>query len=251
MPSSFSRHFAFPHPLFTRQKPASGVWWENSIYYLWWEFLRRNSDYQTTCENGGKGEYAELYADFGNVHEGTFREWWTKDDRGARLFAEPPLPLSVKALTPDKIAALPKGWDSGSLLVMIPLSLPKRFIEKKLGKLLARHHKRKKGQKTYKESRAPYPIGTTFRVASLKKLLDLYDLHQLQPDLKEWELAQKLRLGTTLNKDELEGERGRANPTAVEKKKNLSVAVSKKLRDAKSIIKGVGRGKFPAFSKHK
>jgi hypothetical protein len=50
-------------------------------------------------------------------------------------------------LTPDEIAALPKGWDSGSILVMIPLSLPKRFIEKKLVKLLARHHKRKKGQK--------------------------------------------------------------------------------------------------------
>jgi hypothetical protein len=85
----------------------------------------------------------------------------------------------------------------------------------------------------------------------LKKLLELYDLHKSQPQLKEWELAQKLRLGTTLNKDELEGGRGRDNPTAVEKKKNLSVAVSKKLRDAKSIIEGVGHGVFPAFSKSK
>ncbi len=28
------------------------------------------------------GKYAELYADFGNVHEGTFKEWWTKDAAG-------------------------------------------------------------------------------------------------------------------------------------------------------------------------
>jgi hypothetical protein len=247
MPSPLSRHFAFGHPLFRQKKSELGVPWEDSIYHLWWEFLRRHAGYKKTCENGGKGEYAKLYADFGNVHEGTFREWWTKGDRGARLFSEPP--LTVTTLTPDDIAALPKGWNGGSLVVVIPLSLPKRFIEKKLAKLLARHHKRKKGQRTYKESRALYSIATQFRVASLKKLLDLYDLHQLQPDLKEWELAQKLRLGTTLNKDELEGGRGRANPTAVEKKQNLSVAVSKKLRDAKSIIKGVGRGVFPAFSK--
>ena len=75
--------------------------WDNSIYYLWWEFLRRHDGYKKTCENGGDGKYAELYADFGNVHEATFKEWWTKDGRGARLFAEPPLPNSVAALTSE------------------------------------------------------------------------------------------------------------------------------------------------------
>lgn len=133
--------------------------------------------------------------------------------------------------------------------MVIPLSLPKRFIEKKLAKLLARYHKRKKGQRTYKESRALYSIATQFRPSSLKKLLELYDVHQSQPHLKEWELGQRFRLGTVLTKDELEGGRGRNDSTAVDKRRNLSVAVSKKLRDAKSIIQGVGRGVFPAFSK--
>ena len=101
MTSTFPRHFAFAHPLFRQKQSTSGVRWDNSVYYLWWEFLRRHDGYKKTCENGGNGKYAELYADFGNVHEGTFKEWWTKDGRGARLFAEPPLPNSVAALTSE------------------------------------------------------------------------------------------------------------------------------------------------------
>jgi hypothetical protein len=81
--------------------------------------------------------------------------------------------------------------------------------------------------------------------------LELYDLHQLQPDLRQWELGQRFRLGDELTKDELESGRGSENHGAVAKKNVSAVAASKKLRDAKSIIDSVGRGKFPAFSKHK
>jgi hypothetical protein len=87
MTSPLSRHFAFGHPLFRQKKSELGVPWEDSVYYIWWEFLRRHDGYKKTCDNGGEGEYAKLYADFGNVHEGTFTEWWTRDQRGARLFA--------------------------------------------------------------------------------------------------------------------------------------------------------------------
>ena len=59
--------------VFRQEQSTSGVRWDNSVYYLWWEFLRRNEDYKKTCENGGKGKCDRLYADFGNVHEGTFK----------------------------------------------------------------------------------------------------------------------------------------------------------------------------------
>lgn len=155
MPQPFQRHFTFHHPLFKKTKTAKGNWWENSIYYLWWEFLRRHDGYKMTCESGGKGQHANLYADFGNVHDGTFKEWWSKDDRGARLFAEPSLPSSVVALTSEDIETLPKDWDPESLLIVaIPLSLRKQYIQQSLTKMLAKHHKRKQGQRTFKESRA-------------------------------------------------------------------------------------------------
>ena len=252
MPSIFQRHFAFRHPLFRQEQSTSGVRWNNSVYYLWWEFLRRHDGYKRTCENGGKGEYEKLYADFGNVHQGTFREWWTKDDRGARLFAEPPMPSSVRALTPNEIQELPEGWDSGALLIVaIPLSLRKRFIQQKLSKLLARHHKRKRGQRTYKESRALYPIAAQFNIHSLKRMLELYDFRQERPEIPLWEIGQRFRLGNALTDNELKGGRGRDNSVAVAKKNVLSVSASKKLTEAKSIIKGVGHGVFPAFSRRK
>lgn len=252
MPSTFRRHFTFRHPLFRQEQSTSGVRWNNSVYYLWWEFLRRHDGYKRTCENGGKGEYEKLYVDFGNVHEGSFREWWTKDDRGARLFAEPPMPSSVRALTQDEIEALPKDWDSGALLIVaIPLSLRKRFIQQKLGKLLARHHKRKRGQRTFKESRAVYPIAAQFNIHSLKRMLELYEFRQANPKMPLWQIGQRCRLGKVLTEEELKGGRGRDNPAAVAKKNVLSVAVSKKLTEAKSIIKGVGRGVFPTFSRQK
>jgi hypothetical protein len=223
---------------------------DNSIYYLWWEFLRRHEGYKKTCENGGKGKHAGLYADFGDVHEGTFREWWTKDDRGAHLFAEQPLPNRVVALTSKEIDALPEDWDSGSLLIVgIPLHLPKRFIQQKLKEILARHHKRKRGQRTFRESRAHYVIATQFRVHSLKKMLDLYDLRQEQPKMRLWEIGQRFNLGKALTEAERKGGRGRDNHGAVAKKKVLEVAASKRLRNAKSIIEGAGRGVFPAFAK--
>jgi hypothetical protein len=250
MTTTVPRHFTVRHPLFQRKESNSGIWWEKSVYYLWWEFLRRHDGYKETCENGGNGKYAELYADFGNVHEGPFKEWWTKDGRGARLFAEPPMPNSVAALTSEEIEALPQDWDAGSLLIVaIPLNLPKRFIQQRLSRLLARHHKRKRGQQTFKESRALYRIATRFKVHSLKKMLELYDLRKSQPNLPLWEVGQTFHLGNALTKDERDQGRARNNYGAVEKKNVSAVAASKKLKAAKSIIEGVGRGVFPAFAK--
>jgi hypothetical protein len=258
MSPQIQRHFTFKHPLFKRHKSASGEWWEDSVYYFWWEFLRRHDGYKRTCDNGGNGKYSKLYSDFGNVHGISFKEWWTKDDRGARLFSEPPLlsnmssfPHSVKVLTPKELENLLGGWDSGSLLVVaIPLGLRKGFIERKLRKLVARYNKRKPGERTIKESKALYPITTGFNTHNLEQILKIYDLRQAQPELTLWEIGHRFNLdGQALNKDELEGGRGRQSPGAVEKKRILAVAAHKKLKHAKSIIEGVGRGVFPAFSK--
>jgi hypothetical protein len=244
MTSTFQHHFTFRHPLFRRQRSESGEWWQNSVYYLWWEFLRRHEGYRRTCENGGSGKYAKLYADFGNVHGVTFKEWWTKDGRGARLFSEPPLPTSVIALDPQDVLGLAKGWKAGSVLVVaIPLNLRKRFILRKFNELLAKHHTRRRGQRTFRESQALYPIAAQFNCHSLKKILDTYHMRQSQPDLTLWEIGDRLALGTKLTREELAGQ-----SSSIRKKSVLAVAASKKLALARRIIDGVGQGVFPAFS---
>jgi hypothetical protein len=249
MTSTFPRHFAFKHPVFRRNKSSAGDWWEDSVYYFWWEFLRRHDGYKKTCESCGKGKCAKLYADFGNVHGVSFKEWWSKGDRGARLFAEPPLPTRVVALTSADVRALPENWDSQSLLIVaVPLSLPKRFIEQKLRTILFQHHRRKRGQRTFKESRALYPIAAQFKTSSLKSMLDVYNLRHSQPDLTLWQIGQQLSLTTKLTQAELSAGRGREDGAAVAKKNVLAVAASKKLKLAKMIIEGVGKGIFPTFS---
>jgi hypothetical protein len=242
MSSTFQRHFTFKHPLFRRQQSVSGEWWESSVYYLWWEFLRRHEGYKKTCESGGKGKFAKLYEDFGNVDGVTFKDWWTEGGRGARLFSEPPLPNSVMVVDPTDIDALSESWKSGDVLVVaIPLALPKRFIIRKFSALLRKHHTRRRGQRTFRESQALYPIAAQFNRHSLKKILDTYELNQREPDLTLWEIAQKLAIGTKLTTKDTPAE-------VVHKKSVLSTSASKKLALARRIIDGVGRGVFPAFS---
>ena len=100
-----------------------------------------------------------------------------KDDRGARLFAEPDLPNSVMSISPNDVEALLEPWKSGALMVIaIPLTLRKRFISQKINKLLKQHHHRCRGQRTFTESRALYPIACQHDIGSLQTALAVYDL---------------------------------------------------------------------------
>lgn len=60
--------------------------WQCSVFYYWYEYLRRHDGYAECCESGGLGEWAELYEDFGNVHRGDFFSWWHSH---YSLFMEP------------------------------------------------------------------------------------------------------------------------------------------------------------------
>jgi hypothetical protein len=243
MPSTFQRHFAFKHPLFRSERSRAGVWWENSVYYLWWEFLRRHDGYKRTCENGGKGEYAKLYADFGNVHHVSFKEWWIKRDHGARLFAEPLLPNSLSTINAEQVESIQAAMTSGAaIVVVVPLALRKRFILRRFNEILSKHHTRRRGQRTFRESRALYPIASQFNVHGLKTTLAAYDLRNSSTKTL-WEIAQELRLGDVLTKKELAS----TDPNTTKKAK-LSVAASKKIALARKIIEGVGRGIFPAVA---
>ena len=81
------------------------------------------------------------------------------DNRGARLFAEPDLPNTVVSILPNDVEGLLDAWKSGALMVIaIPLALRKRFISRKIAKLLKHHHHWRRGQRTFKESCARYRI---------------------------------------------------------------------------------------------
>ena len=131
------------------------------------------------------------------------------------------------------------------MLVAVPLMLRKRYILKRFNELLSKRHTRGRGERTFRESRALYPVATQFNIHALQKTLAAYDMRKSEPSLTLWEIAQKLSLGTKLSKEELTS---KGTTGATHKKSVLSVAASKKIALAEKIIEGVGKGVFPAIS---
>lgn len=252
------RHFTFKHPLFKKRTGTNtGVRYEDSIYYYWWRFLRLHEGYRKTCERGGEGPLEALYADFGDVRggedrpfgnplESEFKAWWGENDRGAELFAEPALPDTVETLTPDDISEFSSGWDQNAYLIVgIPLRLPKTDIQRRVARLVRKHHHRKRGQRLLMESKAKYPVIGQFSTKALKSILDVYELRQREPELALWEIAQRLGfMKTKLSTDEM---KFRGTGEASDKKLSMSSATSRKLKQARILIDGVGKGRFPVF----
>lgn len=239
----FRRSFAARHPLFRLEGSDTGVRWDRSAYYLWWEFLRRHDGYRKTCEKNGKGAYAKLYKDFGDVHASNFKEWWSTESRGMRLFSEPPAPTGVVALNDkDMLDLVEQGRDERTLIVAIPLDYRRHSITKAFNKLLTEHFTRKRGEKRVQSSKARYPLARVPDVAALQVTLECYDFRQANPEKPLWWIAQQVGVSTRLTPQELAGVGG----STVSKKASMTAGVSRKLKHAAAIIDGVGKGIFPA-----
>ena len=237
----FTRSFVGKHPLFRNRHTDSGMWWQNNVYYLWWEFLRRHEGYKKTSARGGKGAFSKLYANFGDVHASDFKTWWR--GHGVYLFSEPPAPVGVWALTEEEVLELVgQGRDENTLIVAIPLDYKRRSITLALNKILTESNTRKRGEKRTKTSKARYPLAQAFDVMALKATLACYDLRQANPNMPLWQIAQEVGVSTRLTAKELATQ----DATAKDKKFSMASGVSRKLRHAEAIIDGVGKGVFPA-----
>lgn len=112
-----------------------------SIRRWWWEYLRLSKDYWYLCQTCAEGEpdtfdetLAQLFRDFGNVHKGTFEDWWRRT--GSALFAERSLPPRVEQITSVESAIA--GNRAGKILVEIPLQLTRETVQKQLNEILDR-----------------------------------------------------------------------------------------------------------------
>ena len=235
-----ARKFAYQHPLFGRsKKDKQKEMYKNSVYYLWWEFLRRNKDYAKCCENGGKGKLAELYFDFGDVHGCEFKEWWDDNRRGVQLFAEQLVDFNVKLIGTQESLHV----TDFVMNVQIPLNLPKRFILKEFNKLLKKHHKGRRGIRTNRFSSARYPVTGHVDIAALQKCLLVYDTKINEPNLKLWQIAQKCKLSKFEHRLKADG--SETKYVITDKRRRLASAADKVLRKAEKIIEGTARGIFP------
>jgi len=183
------RHFPYQHPTFgTDKRPKASFYWKETVYYFWWEYLRRNEEYLKTCEDKGAGKYADLYKDFGDVRGSDFKVWWNQENRGALLFSNP--------VTEDQVTELSDGEkalvDEDRLVVSIPLNLPQKFLIQKIRKLIEMKHKGDKGRQYAKVSKAKYRFKGQPNIKALKLGLNVYDQIKENPNKKLWEIGMSL-----------------------------------------------------------
>lgn len=201
----------WPNPAFNGSES-----WQNSVFYYWWLFLQENEDYRATCQNGGNGPKERLYRDFGDVHSGSFRDWWIS--HGRELFREPPsegVKLSQNSdYSQNRISiSVPLTGDLERTLVEIRAILQPVFQEYRL----------KVGP-----SQARYPVATKPVPSSLHKLYSIHQAHKQRPDLALWELSEFLKLSP-----------------ANQAKETKASAISRSLKQAAFLIEHVGNGFFP------
>ena len=222
--------------------------WQCSVYYYWWEYLRRHKGYRSTCEQGGKGRYAKLYADFGNVHEGEFWDWWRTRDY---LFGEP----RTRHVEEVNSLSMLELDDSNSILIRVPLENKLSHSATQFKRVLG-----PKVQKTYRRktvSRAPYPVATKPVLSSLHQHLMVWDAKQANPKMHDADIADLAKVYVNTVVDEVfryskrsdESDAKRIALTAEQKEKIIrrrkQLAVQRHLRIAEQYIANVARGKFP------
>ena len=159
--------------------------WEYSVYYWWWEFMRRHEGYRQCCERGGKGRYKKLYADWGNIHGIEYWDWWNQkvvDDagdtwtRGEYLFAEPLRSIQV---VEDGVATTKSP---NSINISVPLEVGTRDLVKMFRRVLNQHSEVR--TKIRSQSNALYPVAPHKSKKALYWALRAWDVEQETKGIK-------------------------------------------------------------------
>lgn len=237
--------FKGQHPIWGRGKKASLIGNPTeSHYYYWWEFLRRNDDYIACCTAGGTGALVGLYEKFGDVLNDTFKDWWR--EHGYRLFAEERKSVQLKELND------PSEWESSwakdhMMVVVIPLDIPKRYVQGFFARLLKERHTGKRGRKALSDkdaSTARFPLHRNVSVGTLAKQLAVYDAVVAKKQGNDKRTLAKIGADLKLVEDAMPNSKDDLN-SAMDKRNVMSATVSRYYRQAQRIVANTALGQFP------
>jgi hypothetical protein len=199
--------------------------------------LRHHDGFRKTCESAGRGKYADLYADFGNVHKGDFWSWWTEH---AELFAEPPIRhVSVEHSV---------STDQNTLTFSVPLENKLSVSMKQIKRFLEPQVQKAARKKT--QSLAKYPMATKPVLRTLHEHLFVWDAKLQNPTAHDSDLADiaGISVNEVVDGETIEELRAEDLPTrdlerVIKRRKQL--AVQRHLRIAEQYIGNVVLGEFP------
>ncbi len=212
--------------------------WQCSVYYYWWEYLRRHDGYRTTCAHKGEGEHAELYKQFGDVHGSDFHTWWNNNLWLFTFVSEAQdISLSGKFYLESEGVFLHVGYSRSKTQML-------DAVRETLNKL-DRRQMLKEMRREYRF----YPTGRP-RLPSLHQHLLVWDAQQANPTASDAELADISGITLNIAEDQThlaqlqrEGEYRRDLERKLHRSKQL--AVQRHLRIAQQYIDNVVLGKFP------
>lgn len=246
-----SQFFVYAPPLLgarkSRRKPPQPAdqkseRWKWSVFYYWWEYLRRNEGYRVTCEAGGIGQFAKLYADFGDVHSGDFWSWWKTH---SHLFAEPEA-REAEVFDPS---AMQDHEADDFIYIRIPRENPLKLTLKQVTRIVRPKLVKRERKKVVTQAR--YKVATKPLLVSLDMHLKVWDARRDNPDATLEELADitGLKINHDVNGESL-GTRAllRLPDDDIRKvlKRRKELAVQRHLRIAGQYIRNVAeQEKFP------
>ena len=157
--------FPHKHPLFKKKETKRGVYFENSIYNFWFEFLKLNEKYIAACKNKGRG-MKKIYKDFGDIRNKTFKQWWNEKykgtTRGVYLFASTnPFNQLIKINSQIQYNQINQ---SDYTIIAVPNSIDKKYAIEQVRKL-TKNNKKFNYQAKYKFK------DKTFKIETLRKNL--------------------------------------------------------------------------------
>ena len=214
--------------------------WTGTIYYQWWDYLRAHDGYKETCEAAGKGEFADLYKKFGNIHSMDFPTWWKRKGRG--LFAEPfegvfarNMNANIQKQIREKVHPDFPVW----VHLVVPLHLPANSLANLIVEFIEQEQAKHKVEIERVQSRAKYrPYTSALFLNAIERALWVWRLKKEYPDLKNWEIA--LKVGHTPS-----GSLDKNKKPDADQRLELTQKVRRDLRDAEKRLRFVGQGDFP------
>lgn len=190
--------FPHKHPLFKKKETKRGVYFENSIYYFWFEFLKLNEKYIAACKNKGRG-MKKIYKDFGDIRNKTFKQWWNEKykgtTRGVYLFASTnPFNQLIKINSQIQYNQINQ---SDYTVIAVPNSIDKKYAIEQVRKL-TKNNKKFNYQAKYKFK------DKTFKIETLRKNLNYLKLKkQFKVNWKAAAVAHKKSIENVVSADKI------------------------------------------------
>ena len=167
-----------------------GVPTTQSVYYMWFEYLRRSERYREVCEKQGTTKNKKLntlFADFGDIHAiagsktgfvsaaAFYDQWWVC--KGQYLFGVPGQRQVDQCLSFADVLALKAEIESGDIkIVGLPANMPKAKLRQRVGRLITNLDVLVDNAVQLKPK---YTISSErVDVESLQECLMAYDLHE-------------------------------------------------------------------------